>query len=476
MPPVFQPISFIEKSEVSKNFEIPWFFQETVLKNILWKGKTQAVDCRPVAWNISDPCACALQCTIRPATPHRERLRSLGCGSSVGQTLPVNQFFFMSSRDAEKTLSLYFFGFGKKNMLETFFWNPRTLTASRVFLLSAKPYVFSACTRANARLSLFPLNHCSCTSGSQFNLPPDFFSHKRRSRIIRACWDSSSAPPQWKNLCKEELNFKSYIFRFFWTLKKAYNQSTPDKFLALTCQLHWPNLVHWHSQLAHLRHLQALPIQQPLLRPGYARKHKGPVKINTLIWGSRCQNLKSAVQDSGATTSSPGDIAAAWALSKPKIETMPIYETNPVASTEIDWNIAKNQVRVSVGGGASVDEMLPAGVSPAELDPPGVVCWVAGEKHIFTCHWAVRAQLLQLKLLHALEKGIILALELLEFLLTCVQHRRSNRTWHLLVVLHFHSRSSTIWHLCISFRQPFHSSTNHRWLVIIIALHIHHLN
>ena len=30
-------ISFIEKSEVSKNFEIPWFFQETGLKKLLWK-------------------------------------------------------------------------------------------------------------------------------------------------------------------------------------------------------------------------------------------------------------------------------------------------------------------------------------------------------------------------------------------------------------------------------------------------------
>ena len=153
MPPVFQPISFIEKSEVSKNFEIPWFFSRNCFEKHSLKGKTQAVDCRPVAWNISDPCACALQCTIRPATPHRERLRSLGCGSSVGQTLPVNQFFSWAAGMRKKHCPSIFFGFGKKHV------------------------------------------------GNIFLKPPH--------------------PPQWKNLCKEELKFKSYIFRFFWTLKKA---------------------------------------------------------------------------------------------------------------------------------------------------------------------------------------------------------------------------------------------------------------
>ena len=200
----------------------PMIFSRNCFEEHSLKGKTQAVDCRPVAWNISDPCACALQCTIRPATPHRERLRSLGCGSSVGQTLPVNQFFSWAAGMRKKHCPSIFFGFGKKHVGNIFLKPPHPDCISGFLVVGkAKPYVFSACTRANARLSLFPLNHCSCTSGSQFNLPPDFFSHKRRSRIISACWDSSSAPPQWKNLCKEGLKFKSYIFRFFWTLKKT---------------------------------------------------------------------------------------------------------------------------------------------------------------------------------------------------------------------------------------------------------------
>lgn len=84
----------------------------------------------------------------------------------------------------------------------------------------------------------------------------------------------------------------SRIFFDFLDTKKRYNQSTPDKFLVLTCQEHRPNLAHWHSQLAHLLHWQGLPFQQSLLWPGCACKHKGPVKINTLIWSIKGKTLK----------------------------------------------------------------------------------------------------------------------------------------------------------------------------------------
>ena len=167
MPPVFQPISFIEKSEVSKNFEIPWFFSRNCFEKHSLKGKTQAVDCRPVAWNISDPCACALQCTIRPATPHRERLRSLGRGSSVGQTLPVNQFFSWAAGMRKKHCPSIFFGFGKKTCWKHFFETPAPwlhlgfscCRQSRTFLVHALeltpgfPCFHSTIARAHQRRS-----------------------------------------------------------------------------------------------------------------------------------------------------------------------------------------------------------------------------------------------------------------------------------------------------------------------------------
>ena len=102
----------------------PMIFSRNCFEEHSLKGKTQAVDCRPVAWNISDPCACALQCTIRPATPHRERLRSLGCGSSVGQTLPVNQFFSWAAGMRKKHCPSIFLVLEKKTCWKHFFETP----------------------------------------------------------------------------------------------------------------------------------------------------------------------------------------------------------------------------------------------------------------------------------------------------------------------------------------------------------------
>ena len=234
MPPVFQPISFIEKSEVSKNFEIPWFFQETVLKNILWKEKRRQLIAGQWLGIFSDPCACALQCTIRPATPHRERLRSLGCGSSVGQTLPVNQFFFMSSRDAEKNIvPLFFLVLEKKTCWKHFFETPAPwlhlgfscCRQSRTFLVHALELTPG-----------FPCFHSTIARAHQGRSSICLLIFFHISGVAASSEHAGTAPrppPQWKNLCKEELNFKSYIFRFFLDIKKGYNQSTPDKFLAL---------------------------------------------------------------------------------------------------------------------------------------------------------------------------------------------------------------------------------------------------